>query len=51
VEQTIRDDMVKLLGPSTRVGFVYADDIPPAPSGKFRWIVSDLTTPQPTSPA
>lgn len=44
VEQKIRADMTRLLGPDTRIEFEAVDEIPPAPSGKFRWIITDVPT-------
>ena len=42
LEQVIRRDLRMVLGESTQIDFEYPEEIPPAPSGKFRWIVSDL---------
>lgn len=42
VEPTIARDLRSVLGQDARVDFVLVDDIPPAPSGKYRWIISDI---------
>lgn len=41
-QQTIRHDLQSLMGKNTRIDFRFMDDIPPAPSGKFRWVTSDV---------
>ena len=49
----IARDLRSLTGPSTRIEFTTAAHIPPGATGKFRWVLSDLTTPPspPSSPS
>ena len=43
VKATIRKDMAGLLGKDTKVEILEVDHINPAESGKFRWVISDIT--------
>ena len=43
VPQQIATDLRSLVGADTRVDVECVDDIPPAPSGKFRWVISDIS--------
>ncbi len=45
VLDTIARDLRSLTGATTRIDFTTAPHITPAQSGKFRWVVSDLTVP------
>jgi phenylacetate-CoA ligase len=47
VSDTVRDDLRSLVGADATIEIVAVDHIPPAASGKFRWVVSDLTKPPP----
>ena len=43
VLQQIATDLRLLVGADARVDVERVDDIPPAPSGKFRWVISDIS--------
>ena len=43
VPQQITTDLRLLIGDHTQIEVERVDDIPPAPSGKFRWVVSDIS--------
>lgn len=51
VGQTIATDLRGLVGPDAQIEIRAVDHISPAASGKFRWVMSDLSPPpiQPTS--
>ncbi len=44
-EESIRHDIVAVLGPDADLRFEYPHHIPPLPSGKFRFTVSQVTVP------
>lgn len=39
----IKRDLVTLFGPDVTIDMMQVDDIPPSSSGKFRWIISDIS--------
>lgn len=43
VSQQIVADIRRIVGEGTRVKIECVDDIPPATSGKFRWVISDIS--------
>jgi phenylacetate-CoA ligase len=43
VPQQIVTDLRMLVGADTLIDVERVDDIPPAPSGKFRWVISDIS--------
>jgi phenylacetate-CoA ligase len=43
VPRQVAADMRRIVGGDACVEFELVDDIPPAPSGKFRWVMSDIT--------
>jgi phenylacetate-CoA ligase len=43
VPQQIAMDLRMLVGANTRIDVERVDEIPPAPSGKFRWVMSDIS--------
>jgi phenylacetate-CoA ligase len=47
---TITRDLRSLAGAAARVEFSIVEHITPGPTGKFRWVVSDLTSPAKASP-
>ncbi len=51
VAQTIAKDLRGLVGQDSAVEIITVDRIEPAKSGKFRWVISDLTPPTPPDPA
>jgi phenylacetate-CoA ligase len=42
IPTTIRHDLIKLVGPTAVIEVQQVDDIQPASSGKFRWVMSDV---------
>ena len=48
--KAIRKDIGDLMGADTRVEFKLLDEIPPAPSGKYRWVTSDVAGKKNESP-
>lgn len=47
VAETIRTDLRALVGQQATIEVLAVDHIEPAASGKFRWVMSDLTKPPP----
>jgi phenylacetate-CoA ligase len=43
VPQQIVTDLRRVVGVDTRVEVEHVDEIPPATSGKFRWVISDIS--------
>jgi phenylacetate-CoA ligase len=41
-EETVRRDLAAYVGEGMRISFDYRDELPPEPSGKYRFVVSDL---------
>jgi len=44
LEQQVRLDMAKLVGKSAKISIHYVDDIAPMTSGKYRWVISDVSS-------
>lgn len=42
IQETIRTDLRSLMGRNARIDIQIVDEIKPSPSGKFRWVLSDI---------
>ncbi len=49
--KTIHKDLASLVGDQTTIEILSVDHITPAPSGKFRWVISDVNLSAPPAPA
>jgi hypothetical protein len=45
VQKKIVKDLQKVLGTAMQIDLVFVGDIPVAPSGKFRYVISNVTQP------
>lgn len=43
--ENIKFNLIKIIGTSTKIKFLQVDDFKRSPSGKFKWIVSEISNP------